>query len=122
MKITSFNPLILTNDIENTVKLFEDLGFERHHTKDELEDREDISGIRMKDASGFHVDIMETKNVRQDAVMIRMNVDDLEAAKELLESYGFKALSGEIVQNASSRSIGMGSPSGFAIALVQHIR
>ena len=47
MKITSFNPLILTNDIENTVKLFEDLGFERHHTKDELDDREDIVGIRM---------------------------------------------------------------------------
>ena len=31
MKITSFNPLIISPNPENTVKLFEELGFERRH-------------------------------------------------------------------------------------------
>lgn len=43
MKITGFNPLILTTDMENTIKVFEDLGFERRHTKDDLEGRQTSS-------------------------------------------------------------------------------
>ena len=31
MKITSFNPLIVTKDAESAAKLFEELGFERRH-------------------------------------------------------------------------------------------
>lgn len=31
MKITSFNPLIVTKDAEVTIALFEALGFERPH-------------------------------------------------------------------------------------------
>ena len=68
MKITSFNPLILTTDPENTIKLFEDLGFERKHTKDDLEGREDIVGVRMKDQNGFHVDIVHSDRTKQDMV------------------------------------------------------
>ena len=33
MKITSFNPLIVTKDAESAIALFEELGFERRHTK-----------------------------------------------------------------------------------------
>ncbi len=33
MKITTFNPLIVTTQAEETIKLFEEMGFERHHTK-----------------------------------------------------------------------------------------
>ena len=36
MKITSFNPLIVTKDAESAIKLFEALGFERRHTKDSI--------------------------------------------------------------------------------------
>ena len=32
MKITSFNPLIVTKDAASTIALFEALGFERRHT------------------------------------------------------------------------------------------
>jgi len=42
MKITSFNPLIVTTDHEKTIKLFEELGFEKRHTKDDLDGREDL--------------------------------------------------------------------------------
>lgn len=31
MKITSFNPLIVTRDVEAVAGLFEALGFEKHH-------------------------------------------------------------------------------------------
>jgi adenylate cyclase class IV len=122
MKITGFNPLILTTDLENTIKLFEDLGFERRHTKDDLENREDIVGVRMKDANGFHVDITRSDKIKQDMVTIRMNVDDFDEAREMLEERGFKSYTGEVVEDASSKSIGLFSPSGFSIGLVQHIK
>lgn len=36
MKITSFNPLIVTKDAESAVRLFEELGFEKRHTRARL--------------------------------------------------------------------------------------
>lgn len=120
MKITSFNPLILTTDAENAIKLFESLGFERKHTKDDLEGREDIVGVRMKDSNGFHVDIVHSDRTKQDLVTIRMNVDDFDEARKKLEALGLKSLSDQPVEDASSRSIGMYAPSGFSISLVQH--
>ena len=55
MKITSFNPLIITKDAENSVALFEELGFEKRHNKT----GEDFSSNRMKDANGFHIDVVK---------------------------------------------------------------
>ena len=41
MTITTFNPMILTKKSEETIALFEALGFERHHQKsDETENEE----------------------------------------------------------------------------------
>ena len=122
MKITSFNPLIVTTDPEKTIKLFEELGFEKRHTKDDLEGREDLVGIRMKDANGFYVDIVKSENAKQDMITIRMNVDDFDEAREMLESHGFKPSPAGIVTDSSSKSIGMYSPSGFSFSLVQHIK
>ena len=58
MKITSFNPLIVTKDAESTVKLFEELGFEKRHTKEQIS-LSNATDIRMKDANGFHVDVTQ---------------------------------------------------------------
>ena len=80
MKITSFNPLIVTEDAEPVVKLFEDLGFERRHSKDGI-GINNVTDIRMKDANGFHIDITQGSG---EWTMIRMNVDDLEEALEIL--------------------------------------
>ena len=44
MKITTFNPLILTKDSESVIKLFEALGFEKRHTITINEDGKDITG------------------------------------------------------------------------------
>ena len=122
MKITGFNPLILTTDPENTIKLFEGLGFEREHTKDDLEGREDIVGVRMKDANGFHVDVVHSDKTKQDMVTIRINVDDFDEARKALEEFGLKAYSEQTVEDSSSKSIGMYAPSGFSISLVEHIK
>lgn len=56
MKITTFNPQIMTKDAEAVVRLFEAMGFERRHTKEDIGDL-GVTGIRMKDANGFHLDI-----------------------------------------------------------------
>ena len=34
MKITTFNPLILTKEADNIIALFEELGFEKRHNKE----------------------------------------------------------------------------------------
>ena len=36
MKITSFSPLIVTTDPEDTIKLFEELGFEKGKRSEEI--------------------------------------------------------------------------------------
>lgn len=38
MKITSFNPMIVTNDAESVIALFEALGFECRHKKTGIND------------------------------------------------------------------------------------
>ncbi len=121
MKITSFSPLIVTTDPENTISLFKELGFEKRHTKNDLEGRDDVVGVRMKDANGFCVDIVKSMNTKQDMITIRMNVDNFDDAKELLERHGFKPSPAGIVMDSSSKSIGMYSPSGFSFSLVEHI-
>ena len=123
MKITGFSPLILTTDPENTIKLFEELGFEKSHTKDDLEGREDIVGVRMKDSNGFHVDIVHSNWTKQDMVTIRINVDDFDEAYTLLLSHGFKNIYGDKTNDTgSAKSAMMVSPTGFGINLVQHIK
>ena len=47
MKITSFNPLIITKDAAPVIELFEALGFEQRHTKTGINDK-DITSVRMR--------------------------------------------------------------------------
>ena len=123
MKITTFNPQIVTRDAEPLVELFEALGFERRHRQEDIGDLE-VTGIRMKDANGFYVDISQTDVIPdRDLAAIRMNVDDFDEAYQLLISRGFKSVYGrQNVTTQTSRSAMMLSPSGFAINLIQHTK
>ena len=123
MKITTFNPQIITKDAEPIVKLFEELGFEKRHNPDGIGDL-NVEGIRMKDANGFYLDISMPKvDLPQDVTVIRMNVDDFDEAYKMLTERGFKNFYGDkTVETESSKSALMISPSGFAINLVQHIK
>ena len=122
MKITSFNPLIVTKDAESAIALFEELGFERRHTKQGIGE-DNVTDVRMKDANGFHVDVSQGSG---EWTMIRMNVDNLEEAIAFLEARGFHkarhAVANKTIDTGSSRFNIMVSPSGFIFAVSQHIK
>ena len=129
MKITTFNPMILTKKTEETISLFEALGFERHHHKsDETENEEQslaFSSVRMKDANGFYVDVCtaNTDRIERDLTIIRMNVDDFDEAAELLKKNGFKESKiAPVNYTSSSKYAFFISPSGFMIDLIKHIK
>ncbi len=122
MKITSFNPLIVTKDSESAIALFEELGFERRHTKKGISEN-NVTDVRMKDPSGFYVDVSQGTG---EWMMIRMNVSDLDEAIALLEAPGFHkanhAVANKTIDTGSSKLNIMVSASGFILAVSQHIK
>ena len=123
MKITTFNPMILSKNADEIIALFEELGFERRHQVDNIDDK-DISSVRMKDANGFYLDVARVESMPRDMTTMRMNVDDFDEAYELLKAHGFKNARAEdhTIDSKSARSCLMISPSGFSIQLTQHIK
>ena len=123
MKITTFNPQIITKDAEAVAKFFEEIGFERRHHPKGIGEL-DVTGIRMKDANGFYLDISQPNmQMPQDLMVIRMNVDNFDEAYELLTAHEFRNFYGDqTVATKSSESAIMISPSGFVINLIQHIK
>ena len=123
MKITTFNPLIVTNDAENVIKVFEALGFERRHNITVNSSGKDIESVRMKNADGFHVDVAQVNGIPRDMTMIRMNVDDFDEAYQFLTDRGFKNPKGDhTVDTATNKSACLTSPTGFSFDLCQHIK
>ena len=123
MKITSFNPLIVTKNAAPIIELFETLGFERRHTlAAEVSSEVDTTNVRMKNDTGFYVDISDVETVPQDMMLIRMNVPDFDEAYDYLISKGFTHKSGRVVETPTNKSAMLVSPSGFAFDLCHHIR
>lgn len=122
MKITTFNPSIITKDAEPIIKLFEELGFEQTHNKAENGDV-DFSAHRMKDANGFHVDVVEVPVIPQTYTTIRINVDNYEEAIEFFMSRGFREARGFAPSTtASSKYAYLVSPTGVIIDVCEHIK
>ncbi len=122
MKITSFNPLIVTSDAERVIRLFEELGFEKEHSIQLNTGKSDVTTVRMKNADGFHVDVSDAP-VPRDMTLIRMNVDDFDQAQDFLKERGFVNSRGSSsLDTETNRSAMLTSPSGFAFDLCQHIR
>lgn len=122
MKITAFNPLIVSKDAKAITELFEALGFEYRHTKTGINDK-DITSFDMKHPDGFRVDVAQVEQMPQDMTAIRMNVRDFDEAYEFLTAHGFKNSQGDrITDTGSSKATLMVSPSGYAISLAQHIK
>ena len=122
MKITTFNPLIVSKDAENIIKLFEDLGFEQRHKKTDIEGGE-VVDVRMKNEGGFHVDVAGSAKRERDLTAIRINVDNFETAYDLFISHGFINPQGDKVsETSSSVDTLLVSPSGFTVMLCEHVR
>ena len=124
MKITSFNPLIVTGDAQAAIELFEALGFERRHSITVNSSGKDIVNVRMKDGNGFYVDVAQVDGLPRDLTLIRMNVDNFDEAYAFLTERGFKnsKADDQTVDTRTNRSAMMTSPSGFAFDLCQHIK
>ena len=122
MKITAFNPLVLTPKAEDAVALFEELGFTRAHTKTGIEG--DVTSFDLKYGEDFRVDVAQVDGMPQDMTAIRMNVRDFDEAYDFLVSKGFKNASGsdKVTDTGSSKVALLISPSGFGISLAEHIR
>ena len=124
MKITSFHPSIVTKNAEETIALFEALGFERRHTKTGINGH--VTSVTMKytgeDGKEFRVSISEAP-VPRDITSIRMNIRDFDEAYQLLEERGFKNAQGDkITDTGSSKATMMVSPSGYSISISEHIK
>lgn len=123
MKITTFDPLIVSAHAEDVVKVFADLGFEVTHSPVTAGMNGDVLTRRMKNADGFHVDVADAKDASVDSMIIRMNVDDFDEAYNILKAHGFTNTRGDDTLNTkSAKAATMVSPSGFRIALVKHMK
>ncbi|MBQ3416518.1 MAG: hypothetical protein IJH32_01610 [Ruminococcus sp.] len=125
MKITSFNPLIVTKDLEGVARLFETLGFEKcHNPAGESAIGNEYTSYRMTDANGFHVDVATSSGAsEQDFTGIRMNVDDFDEAYDFLIARGFiNGQNGTVTETCSAKACMLFSPSGFGINLIQHLK
>ncbi len=128
MKITSFNPIIITNNAEAALKLYEELGFTvKHHPVIENSNYGKVERYVLENKDGFRVDICPTVAVgdvkpEKDIVALRVNVDNFEEAVELLTSKGFKMLSQqtEVFECESFTAASYVSPGGTMINLIKH--
>ncbi len=123
MKITAFNPMILSAHADDLIKLFEEMGFEKRHAPTVDTGKSEVTSTRMRDENGNHIDIANVQSRPQDMTIIRMNVDHFEEAYEFLLSKGFINPRGDhTVDTKTNKSCMMISPSGFAFDLCQHIK
>ena len=120
MKITAFNPLIVSPKAADVIALMEALGFERAHTKTGI--NENITSVDLKHPGGFRVDVAQVDQMPRDLTAIRMNVRDFDEAYDFLISKGFTHKSGRVVETPTNKSAMLVSPSGFAFDLCHHIR
>ena len=122
MKITGFRPLIVTKEQEAVVKTFEALGFERRHTKTDIEGGANV-GIAMKDTDGNRVVVASADNVPQDLTGIAINVDNFQEAIDFFIGKGFiDPRGGKVTDTSTSKATMLFAPSGFAVSISEHIR
>lgn len=123
MKITTFDPLILSPKSGDVVKFFEELGFEITHDPVTNVEIGEVQTTRMKNESGFHIDVANIGNIPNDQMLIRMNVDNFEEAYDIFIKHGFKNTRGDnTLDTKSAIEATMVSPSGFSVALVKHMK
>ena len=121
MKITTFNPLVVSKKADDAIALFEELRFEKKHNPKKLREDKDAEDIRLKHPDGFALDVAGMETIPQDFTMIRMNVDSFDEAYDILVKNGFRNTRGDrTLDSASSKAATMVAPSGFMIALVEH--
>ena len=71
MRITTFNPLIVSANAADVITLFEELGFEKRHAPVVGTGDMTVTRTRMKDENGFYIDISEVDKVPKGFVFVK---------------------------------------------------
>ena len=139
MKITTFDTVIISRKADDIISLYEELGFARAHTRIldpdspssmdfyrdlgyDIDPSGSITIAIMKDADGHNVEVADAKDIPQDMVHIRMNVDDFEEAYNTLVAHGFRNTRGDTqLEVKKAKGAMMVSPSGLRILIIKHI-
>jgi hypothetical protein len=122
MKITGFRPLIVTKDPESVIATFEALGFEKRHTKTDVEGGANVA-VAMKDAGGNRVNVAKADDLPQDLTGIAINVDNFQEAYDFFIEKGFTdPRGGKVTDTSSSRATMLFAPSGFAVSISEHLK
>lgn len=123
MKITTFNPLIVSPKADDAVQVFAALGFEKTHAPVNQTETGEVPSVRMKNADGYHVDVASLEQIPRDMTFIRMNVDNFAEAYDILIAHGFKNTRGDrTLDSKHAKAATMVAPSGLTISLVEHIK
>ena len=122
MKITGFCPIIVTKDQDAVVATFEALGFEKRHTKTDIEGGANV-GIAMKDADGNRISISSTTKDRTDITAILINVDHFQEAYDFFIGNGFIDPRGnKTTVTSSDQATMLIAPSGFPVVISEHFK
>ena len=121
MKITGFCPLIVTKTPEAVISVFEALGFEKRHTKKDIEGGDNIN-YAMKDSNGNRINIASSNTLPRDLPAISINVDNFQEAYDFFLARGFvNSRRDKVTETSSSRATLLFAPSGFAVTISEHI-
>ncbi|MBQ3268950.1 MAG: hypothetical protein IJH09_03420 [Clostridia bacterium] len=123
MKITSFNPMIITNRAEEVLKVFEQWGFNKKHAPTlTMASGTEFTDYRLQSEEGFYMDVAAIDMpLPMEVPAIRINVDDFDEAYRMLTEVGYKPThEGAFMENEHSKSVALVGPIGFTIYLVQH--
>ena len=122
MKIPGFCPLIVTKTPEAVISVFEALGFEKRHTKKDIEGGDNIN-YAMKDSNGNRINIASSNTLPRDLPAISINVDNFQEAYDFFLARGFvNSRRDKVTETSSSRATLLFAPSGFAVSITEHLK
>lgn len=122
MKITGFCPMVVTKEQDFCIETFEALGFEKRHTKTDIEGGKNV-GVAMKDTDGNRISIASTTKDRADITAILINVDNFREAYDFFIGKGFiDPRENKTTVTGSDEATMLISPSGFPVVISEHFK
>lgn len=121
MKVTAFNPIYGTAQIDEAVAFFANLGFKEIHKFQ----KEGFELRVLENEEGLRLDIMNNEFVRENGInqmfASRLNVDDFEEAISFFENQGAKQLM-PVIDETSRLLTTFQTKNGDIFTIVKHVK
>ena len=122
MKVTSFNPIIGTANLEEALEFYNGLGFKPiHHFQ-----QDNVEFYTLENEAGLRVDILKSNYIVEqgyDGIFsLRVNVNDLDEAIAYFESKGAVAISPRIKEGESRELVNYRTTNGDIYCLIEHLK